>query len=48
MGYYSLKQGELLVVDFEWKFTALSSIVPKNQLCEEEKFQMFEERFLPR
>lgn len=47
VGFYSLEHGDLLVVEFEWKFTSLSSFIPKAQLSEEEKYRMLEERLLP-
>lgn len=34
--FYSPEQGELLVVDYEWKFTILASFFPRTHLSEEE------------
>lgn len=46
--FYSLKQGDLLVVDFERKFTSLSTFIPRVHISKEEETRVFEERLLLR
>lgn len=45
--FYSLQQGDLLVVDFEQKFATLSTFFHTIQLLQEEKTHIFKNGCIP-